>query len=265
MSTTHAKPADMVMSYYGSKYRLARHYPAPRHPVIIEPFAGGAAYSLHYPEREVHLYDLNEKVCGVWDYVIRATPQEILALPLLGPEDTVDSLPSHLPQEARWMIGWWLGYAVVNALRAFTPQTKLHMTHRPATTWTCRRRDKIAQTASRVKHWRVTNARHESVANTPATWFVDPPYACKAGRAYPHHAVDFPALAEWCRQREGQVMVCENSDSPAWLPFTPFRECVGTQQKGKGRKRTMEVWWTNTGEHIPQAPAQQSLFDKETT
>ena len=265
MSTTHAKPADMVMSYYGSKYRLARHYPAPRHPVIVEPFAGGAAYSLHYPEHEVHLYDLNEKVCGVWDYVIRATPQEILALPLLGPEDTVDSLPSHLPQEARWLIGWWMRYATYAPGNGFTTCGKAHLARGHGTVWTRLRRDKIAQTASRVKHWRVTNAGYESVANTPATWFVDPPYACKAGRSYPHHAVDFPALAEWCREREGQVMVCENSDSPAWLPFTSFRECVGATQKGKGRKRTMEVWWTNTGEHLPQAPAQQSLFDTEET
>ena len=265
MSTTHAKPASMVMSYYGSKYRLARHYPAPRHPVIIEPFAGGAAYALHYPEREVHLFDLNEKVCGVWDYVIRATPQEILALPLLGPEDTIDALPSHLPQEARWMIGWWLCYGTPVPRRKFTNNGKSTLALLQATVWGERRRTYIAQTASQIKHWRVTNASYESIPNTPATWFIDPPYACKAGRVYPHNAVDFPALAEWCREREGQVMVCENSDSPAWLPFTPFRECVGALQTDKVRKRTMEVWWTNTGEHLPQAPTQQSIFDTETT
>ena len=265
MSTTHAKPASMVMSYYGSKYRLARHYSAPRHPVIIEPFAGGAAYALHYPEREVHLFDLNEKVCGVWDYVIRATPQEILALPLLGPEDTIDALPSHLPQEARWMIGWWISYSLSAPRKSFSTNGNVHIARSNAVVWSERRRTYIAQTASRIKHWRVTNASYESIPNTPATWFIDPPYACKAGRAYPHNAVDFPALAEWCMEREGQVMVCENSDSPAWLPFTQFRAHAGALQTGEGIKRTQEVWWTNTGEHIPQAPTQQSLFDTEPT
>jgi site-specific DNA-adenine methylase len=256
----HTQPAPKVMSYYGSKYILARHYPTPRHPLIIEPFAGGAAYSLHHPEREVHLYDLNEKVCGVWDYIIRATPQEIIALPLLGAEDTVDALPAHLPQEARWMIGWWIKYALSAPCKSFSTNGKSSLAQLSASVWGERRRAYIAQTASRIKHWRVTNASYESVANTPATWFVDPPYACKAGRRYTHHAVDFPALAEWCREREGQVIVCENSDSPAWLPFTAFRECVGAQE----RKRTMEVWWTNTGEHLAGGEqGQLSLFDSE--
>ena len=261
------RPADMVMSYYGSKYRLARHYPAPRHPVLIEPFAGGAGYSLHYPEREVHLFDLNEKVCGVWDYVIRATPQEILALPLLGPEDTIDALPAHVPQEARWMIGWWIRYGAYAPESKFTNNGKAHIAHNSCAVWGERRRTYIAQTASRVKHWRVTNASYESIPNTPATWFVDPPYACKAGLKYPCKLREFGVLAEWCKERDGQVMVCENSDSPAWLPFTPFRECVGAIRTASERvnKRTMEVWWTNTGEHLPQAPTQQSLFDTETT
>ena len=157
------------------------------------------------------------------------------------------------------MIGWWIKYALSAPCNLFSTNGKGALALFKASVWGERRRAYIAQTASRIKHWRVTNASYESVANTPATWFVDPPYAGKAGRRYPHHAVDFPALAEWCRERDGQVMVCENSDSPAWLSFTPFRECVGAQ----GRKRTMEVWWSNTGEHLPQAPAQQSLFDTE--
>ena len=163
------------------------------------------------------------------------------------------------------MIGWWLCYGTPVPRRKFTNNGKIHLARRESTVWNERRRYKIAQTASRIKHWRVTNASYESIPNTPATWFIDPPYACKAGRAYPHNAVDFPALAEWCRSRDGQVMVCENSDSPAWLPFTQFRAHAGALQTGEGIKRTQEVWWTNTGEHIPQAPTQQSLFDTEPT
>ena len=31
--------------FYGGKRRLARYYPQPQHRVIVEPFAGSAAYA----------------------------------------------------------------------------------------------------------------------------------------------------------------------------------------------------------------------------
>jgi len=256
--------ARSVMSYYGSKYGLAPRYPTPRHDTIVEPFAGGAGYALHYPERKVHLYDLNEKVCGVWDYVIRATPHEILNLPLLEPTQTIHDLPDSVPQEAKWMIGWWVAYATPSPRLSVTPNCVRHMLSGVACTWTPRRREMIADTCARIKHWRVTQGSYETIPQQHATWFIDPPYQCKAGRTYTHNSVDFPALAEWCKSREGQVMVCENSDSAPWLPFEPFYRCVGASRTVEGgNKITKEVWWTNTGDHLPALPAQLDLFCPE--
>jgi len=255
--------ARSVMSYYGSKYRLAPRYPTPRHDTIVEPFAGGAGYALHYPERKVHLYDLNEKVCGVWDYVIRATPHEILTLPLLEPTQTIHDLPDSVPQEAKWLIGWWLMYAMEKPRDRFSPLGASQLAISGTRLWALERRARIADTCARIKHWRVTQGGYETIPQQHATWFIDPPYQGKAGRVYPHNRVDFPALAEWCKSREGQVMVCENSDSAPWLPFEPFHEYVGGHGSHGRRKTTQEVWWTNTGDHLPALPAQLDLFCPE--
>lgn len=251
------------MSYYGSKYRLAKHYPHPKHKKIIEPFAGAAGYSLRHPEYEVHLYDLNEKVCGVWDFMIRSTAKEILALPLLGSEETVDSLSDHIPQEAKWLIGFWLSYAVVEPKKSFSVAGKNHLNNprQDSRVWGERRRMLLSQTSTFIKHWKITHASYESIPNQQATWFVDPPYACKAGREYPLSDIDFSSLADWCKSRDGQVMVCENSNSPLWLPFTHFKSIHGAKKLTEGAKRTKEVWWTNTGEHLQKEPEQVSIFD----
>jgi len=255
------KSPSTVMSYYGSKYKLAKHYPKPKHKKIIEPFAGGAGYSLRHSEYEVHLYDLNEKVCGVWDFMIRSTPQEILSLPLLAVDETVDSLPDHLPQEAKWLIGFWLNYAVTSPRKSFSSIAKKKLERNSSAVWSERRRLLLSQTVTFIKHWKVTHASYDLIPNQQATWFIDPPYAGNAGRHYIHDSIDFNALADWCKEREGQVIVCENSDSPLWLPFTHFKETSGAFQTKSGSKKTEEVWWTNTGEHIQKKPEQVSIFD----
>lgn len=37
-----------IFGYYGSKSKIAQHYPSPWFDTIIEPFAGSAAYSARY-------------------------------------------------------------------------------------------------------------------------------------------------------------------------------------------------------------------------
>lgn len=92
--------------FYGGKWLHALKYPSPTYHTIIEPFAGSAGYSLRYPDREIILCELDPCVFGVWSYLLRATPEEILALPDVPLDGTVDDLD--IPQEARWLIGFWL-------------------------------------------------------------------------------------------------------------------------------------------------------------
>jgi len=64
-----------------------------------------------------------------------------------------------------------------------------------------------------------------------ATWFIDPPYHVDGrpqsrGMGYAEgcnsHALDYEALAVWCRGRRGQKIVCEQQGA-TWLPFEHLR------------------------------------------
>lgn len=89
--------------YFGGKWRAAPRYPQPRFATIIEPFAGAAGYATRYADRNVRLYDVNPVVVGVWDYLIKASPSDVMGLPTKI--TSTDDLPPSVPQEARWLIG----------------------------------------------------------------------------------------------------------------------------------------------------------------
>lgn len=69
------------LSFYGAKWRDTFNYPAPTHPLIVEPFAGSAGYALRYHWHQVVLCDIDPIIASVWQYLIDASPEEILAIP----------------------------------------------------------------------------------------------------------------------------------------------------------------------------------------
>lgn len=234
------------LSYYGTKYRIAPHYPRPEHDTIVEPFAGAASYASLYPDRRVVLCDLNEKLIAVWKFLIAATAEEILALPLLKPGETLDDLRCH--QEGVWLIGWWTCAAAQGEPRRKpSPFFTVAAPSNPAKFWSERCRARIARQVHRIDHWQAHLCDYRAAPVSGAsTWFVDPPYQDK-GKCYTHGSdkLDFDALADWCRTRPGQVMVCENEGAD-WLPFERFLPSVGP----RGR-RSKEVLWCNDGWRMP--------------
>ena len=115
-------------------------------------------------------------------------------------------------------------------------------------------RTTIASGVVALRHWKVFNCSYSDCPVTaPATWFIDPPYE-GAGKHYKFgsEGIDFVALAEWCRSRKGQVIVCEN-DGAAWLPFRELASVKTT----RAHRRSKEVVWTNDlgVEHPAQAGA----------
>lgn len=201
-------------SYFGSKVALAKHYPAPEFDTIIEPFAGSAGYScLHY-ERDVRLYDVDATVVGVWEYLIAATKQDIMGLPL-DPESAAS-----LSQAERDFIGFW--WRRCGAVPSRKPVPWMLTGKYESSFWSEVTRKRIAQQVERINHWKVTLASYDTIPNGTATWFVDPPYEAQ-GKRYKHCAIDYPNLARWVRERSGQVIVCEDA-SATWLPFRPIYE-----------------------------------------
>ena len=204
--------------------------------MIIEPFAGSAGYSLCHPHKQVKLYDIDPVICGVWDYLIHISPEEIRSLPLVF--DHVDEL--QICPEARSLIGFWLNKACVQPAKSASKWMRDYQSKQPGTYWGERIRERIASQVGSIRHWTITEGSYLDIPNQCASWFVDPPYQT-AGRAYRFHDLDYPALAEWCKSRTGQVIVCENAGA-AWLPFEPFRTIKGLEGK-RGGKQSVEVIW----------------------
>jgi hypothetical protein len=230
-------------SFFGSKWRVATYYPAPTCSTIIEPFAGAAGYSLRYPHHQVRLYDADPIICAIWNYLIDVSPEEIRRLPVVF--DHIDEL--NLPQEARWLIGFWLNKGTVQPSKSPGKWMRDYREKQPGCTyWSPAVAERIAQQVPHIRHWTITQASYDTIPNSQATWFVDPPYEV-AGKAYRFHDIQYPALGEWCKGRSGQVVVCENAGA-TWLPFVPFRTIKGLEGK-RGGKKSEEVIWTN-GDHL---------------
>ncbi len=223
--------------FYGGKWRDAlKHYPAPVYDTIIEPFAGSAGYAMRYPNRKVILCEIDPVIAGVWSYLVRVNPKEILSIPDLRPGGSVDDLK--VCQEAKWLVGFWLNRGTASPRKR--PSKWMREGIRPGSFWGPRVRGTIASQVDSIRHWKVYNRSYEDCpAPRPSTWFVDPPYVV-AGRYYRFgsDALDYDALANWCKSRPGQVIVCENSGA-SWLPFRTLADVKTT----RADRRSKEVAW----------------------
>lgn len=238
-SRTNKSGLKPFFTFYGGKWRAAPHYPPPVHDTIIEPFAGSAGYSLRYPDRKVILVERDPLIAATWRYLIRVSPSEILALPDIAMDQTVDDVP--LSEDARLLIGWWLHKGGTNPRKR--PSTWMRSRIRPNSYWGQTIRARIASQVESIRHWKIIEGDHWLAPTVSATWFVDPPYQI-AGKHYRHSAVDYPRLAEWCIERQGQTIVCENVGAD-WLPFKPWRNVKASPAK-HGGKVSHEAIWTHT-------------------
>jgi hypothetical protein len=203
--------------FYGSKWNIARHYPKPNPGVVVEPFAGAAGYATFHNWPAVELYDADPILAGVWSYLLNVDSGEIMSLPEL-PEvgDCVDNYS--VPQEAKWLIGFWLNRGSATPKKSRTAYSA--RTDKSQLNWSARAKERIASQLHGIRGWKVTHASYEQALNKEATWFIDPPYGDK-GKYYRIPFSDFEGLGGWARTRIGRVIVCEGPGA-SWLPFTPL-------------------------------------------
>jgi site-specific DNA-adenine methylase len=234
-------------SFYGSKWRCAKKYPAPEHQTIIEPFAGSAGYSLRYPDHSVWLVDKDPVVAGVWQYLIGATESEILALPVgFDHVDDITVIP-----EARDLIGFWLNHGTTHPCR--TPSSWMRKGQHNSSFWGEVIRHRIASQVQHIRHWRISNMGYEDLLSNPtATWFIDPPYETKAGRRYRFSDIDYERLGAWCRSRQGQVIACDQAGAE-WLPFHHLADVKSTLGKSS------EMIWLNNQPNTRTSPNCQKV------
>jgi len=217
-----------MFSYYGSKSKIVDYYPPPKHKRIIEPFAGSARYSLKYWQNDVLLIDKYPVIVDVWNYLKTASEQDIKGLPKLNTGQTIDDYDlSDIERK-------FMGFMVQDGTTGM---------RRTASYFAVKRMDEkfnfIIENLHKIKHWEIKLGSYDELENVEATWFIDPPYEF-GGHEYKcsNKNIDFDKLAEWCKERNGQAIVCENTKA-TWLPFKPMKEMQGTMFK------TTEAIWSN--------------------
>jgi len=205
----------MCFTYFGQKEALLPLYSPPAYDLIIEPFAGSARYACRYGlERDVWLNDLYPVIYEVWKWIINATLSDVKALPSMT--KTGDSLDNYkqLSEAERNLLGFVLGVSIAKPQKIMT---KFSARNRAV----LRLKRNLKKIVGKISHWKITNDEYYKIPNMRCTWFVDPPYQFY-GEHYAENAIDYDHLGRWCRERKGQVTVCEAAPAN-WLPFKELK------------------------------------------
>jgi site-specific DNA-adenine methylase len=214
-----------MWSYYGSKSKIINKYPEPIYDTLIEPFAGTARYAYKYWQKNVVLYDLFPDIINIWKYLQNAKPEDILSLPNVAYKEDIRKY-TQLSETERLLIGYCINRGSAtrrNIAQKFNDWDKDKI--------------RIANDLYKIKHWKIVLGSYNEIENNDATWFIDPPYQYGGDRyKFNNKNIDYAKLSEWCRERKGQVIVCENSKSD-WMDFKPLISLHGQ------RHETTEVIW----------------------
>lgn len=213
------------------------YYPPPKEGKIIEPFAGSARYALKYWQKEILIVDKYEIVIKVWKWLQKCEPKDILGLPKFEVGMELDKIG--LADEERLLLGFFAGAG------SLEPRNKVSPMAKHAFDTTPNRYKNIANNLHKIKHWEIKLGCYTEIENETATWFIDPPYQF-GGEHYKINNIEYQPLATWCKERMGQVIVCENSKA-SWLPFRQMAALNGAYGT------TQEVIWSN----------QQTVYDNE--
>jgi site-specific DNA-adenine methylase len=217
--------------YYGRKEKIFKYYPTPKYDTIIEPFAGSAVYSLKNYKKNIIILDKDERIINIWNYLKTATSDEILSLPLLVKGQTLnDDEFKNLTLVQKDLISFFTNPSSAQPKRSVG---KFNIWHE-------KNRKRLSEDVNKIRHWEILLGDYHDIPNQKATWFIDPPYQGNGGKYYKYGNKDFDytELANWSQNREGQVIVCENSESN-WLPFRPLKQLQGQ------RHNKVEVIWQN--------------------
>lgn len=241
--------------FYGGKRRLSRFYPSPDYRVVIEPFAGSAAYSLTHlvpvngnpTVDKVILIEKDKRVYDAWMKLLAMDVEEVLNYPIPDAgERTSDFLLMTSACSNR-----------IARTEEMTVTTRMPVVLR-------RMFKQIAVMLPHVKgRIEIVNGDYTEADNIAATWFIDPPYhvdgrAQSRGMGYAEgcnsYALDYEALADWCRSRRGQRIVCEQKGA-TWLPFKHLRHA-----RNSIGNEAAEVVWADPPQPKPKLDLQLGLL-----
>jgi len=222
-----------MWGYYGSKSKIVKYYPKPKFGKIIEPFAGTAQYSLKYWDRDILLIDKYDVIVRLWKWLQNCSPRDITGIRHLKCGENVDNFKWDC-DEQKWLIGFIIAGAPSMPKKT---ATKWKTVIRPNTQ--NYKLNLIADNLHKIRHWDIQSGSFEEIKNQKATWFIDPPYI-SAGKYYKYgnKDIDYDSLGDWCRERFGETIVCEQKGA-SWLPFNYLISSRGNCQQHH------EVVWLN--------------------
>lgn len=233
-----------LFKWFGSKWLSSRVLPAPKHEVLVEPYAGGAAYALRHSELGVVLCEREKNLVALWPWLIReATDQDVREIPLGVPVGT-DIRTLGLSQGQALLLKSWQRTNNVGDCWTISPWG-----NRPGQ-WTANTRARVAEEIGAVKHWQfcddIDGTSLIETFDLAATWFVDPPY--QHNYRYGQPPLDYGRLAAAIVARKDHLIVCEAACKktglrPDWLPFKEFGTRVTSRRGKHSRGKSLELFW----------------------
>ncbi len=208
--------------YFGRKSRIAPKYPRPLFETVIEPFAGSAAYTLHWKPHKALLLDKDQRVIDLWHRLIA-----------MGKEGLEAAEP---PEIGTFTTDFW--HLLSIASNASSTKNGLTVSEWSNRAWEFGRKIALRdlETAERYTY---EAGDYTDAPDVEATWFIDPPYQrIVYGYKFGSRGIDYDHLRDWVLSRKGQVIVCEQEGAD-WLPFKPL--CTQQTTRATGTK---EVIWT---------------------
>jgi hypothetical protein len=227
-----------VFYFYGAKRRLASFYPPPAHRVVVEPFAGSAAYGVRHlipvngvrAVDELILIEKDPRVVAIWRQLLAMDVEEVRHYPI----------PKAGTRTSDFLLMTSACSNRIARTREMIVTTRMPVVLK-------RMFKQIADVLPHVKdRVEIIEGDYTRAPDIEATWFIDPPYHVDGrpqsrGMGYAEgcdsYSLDYEALAEWCRARKGQKIVCEQ-DGATWLPFQHLRHA----RNSIGLTKTEVVW-----------------------
>lgn len=158
----------MPWRYSGSKKRLLKYLPGPPlgTTTIVEPFAGSAAYGLHYQPKSLVLAEANTDVRELWEWVATtATEEDLRELEAKKPTEKIDIRTLGLPKPQETLMRLSISGAYVGQLSSFIayPQHSFDLSG-------------IAEVLSYVRRSVTIASDFRDTEGIKGLYFVDPPY-----------------------------------------------------------------------------------------
>jgi len=238
------KVTGPLFKWFGSKWQSSKHYPVPQSDALIEPFAGGAGYSLRHSQLQVTIAESDPHISQLWRWLISdATESDIRSIPVGLPVGT-DIRTLGLTQGQSLLLKSWQRTNTTGNCWTISPWG-----NKPGQ-WTENTRSRVAAEFHAVRHWKFVDdglALIKERSEEAATWFIDPPY--EYNFKYSGWNTDYSTLASLVDGLSGQVIVCEaacpkTGNVPSWLPFVDFRSTVTSRRKSTQNNHSRELIYT---------------------